>query len=148
MKLWKHTLISAVAFLGISSTVLYTSCNDDSCLKLNCRNGGTCADNLCKCPSGYEGTQCENKIADRYIGGYVGITKVNEEPPMTDSARIFLVKYPATVNPNNVIILSDPNYGGRNITISYDDATRKLTFQSVEKENGVIRSYNFTGTKL
>ncbi len=164
MKLWKHTLVSAIAFLGVSSTVLYTSCNDDSCKKLNCRNGGTCADDLCKCPSGYEGTQCEFKIADRYIGGYVGITKVNEEPPMTDSARIFLVKYPATVgfyrtkryqdtiigtiNPNNVIILSDPNYGGRNITISYDDATRKLTFQSVEKENGVIRSYNFTGTKL
>ncbi len=164
MKLWKHTLVSAIAFLGVSSTVLYTSCNDDSCKKLNCRNGGTCADNLCKCPSGYEGTQCENKIADRYIGVYYGITKVNEEPPFLDTARILLDKYPAsvsfvrvkrlddtirgTINPNNVILVSDAKYGGRNITITVDNATNKLTFQSVEKENSLIRSYNFTGTKL
>ncbi|HLO69463.1 MAG TPA: calcium-binding EGF-like domain-containing protein [Flavipsychrobacter sp.] len=164
MKLWKHTLVSAIAFLGVSSTILYTSCNDDSCKKLNCRNGGTCADDLCKCPSGYEGSQCENKIADRYIGVYYGITKVNEEPPFLDTARILLDKYPSsvsfvrvkrlddtirgTINPNNVIILSDSKYGGRNITISVDNATNKLTFQSVEKENSLIRSYNFTGTKF
>ncbi len=165
MKLWKHIIISATAFLGISTTMLYTSCKDDACLKLKCRNGGTCSDNFCKCPSGYEGTQCEKRAADRYIGIYRGISKVNNEPPFLDSAKIEVVTYPATVmfrrlsryedtiigtiQPSNIIsIKNDPKFGGRDITISIDDNTGKLNFQAIEKQSGDIRTTTFTGTKI
>lgn len=162
MKLWKHTLISAIAFFGVSSTVLYTSCNDDACLKLKCRNGGTCADEYCKCPTGYEGTQCENKVADRYLGKYYGVTKINELPPFIDSALIELVKYPnivefkrfsraddritGTINASGVVFINnDPNYGGRQIVLTIDGS--KLTFQSSEKRNDTLQQVNFTGSR-
>lgn len=165
MKLWKHIIISATAFLGISTTMLYTSCKDDACLKLKCRNGGTCSDNFCKCPSGYEGTQCENKAADRYIGRYLGITKISNEPPFSDTVYIDLKSYPATVmirrvsrytdslygtiTPNNNINIknTDPIYGTREINISLNDNTQNLSFQAVETLNGEIRATSFTGAK-
>ena len=89
MKFWKHTLITAFAFFGVASTVLYSSCTEDGCKVLKCRNGGTCNDGFCKCPSGYEGQQCETAVSDKFIGYYYGNTKCSGFPEVIDSARVF-----------------------------------------------------------
>ena len=88
MKFWKHSLLATGIFLSIASTVTYTSCNHDSCKALICRNGGTCADEECRCPDGYEGTQCEIKSRDKFFGFYDGITKINDLPVSIDSAKV------------------------------------------------------------
>lgn len=162
MKFWKHTLISAIAFVGLSSSVLYTSCTDDSCLKVICRNGGTCAEGLCKCPSGFEGTQCERRAADRFIGGYDGILNVDGQPPVQDSMYVWAVNYPSTVgfrlstrftdtlvgtvSPiDGKIEINDSRFGGRKVTISVID--KQITFTSIEKPNGEVQTRNFVGKR-
>ena len=161
MKLWKHTLISTLAFIGLSSTVLYTSCTDDACLKLKCRNGGTCADDKCKCPTGYEGSQCESRSADRFYGIYHGTTKINQAPPFIDSVYVRVSQYPnvikfirvsraddvieGTIGSNgNVTINNDPKFGGRDIVINVEN--EKLTFTSTEHSDGGLQNIVFVGT--
>ena len=97
MKFWKHTLISALAFIGVSSTVLYTACEKDSCLTLKCRNGGVCTDGLCQCPQGFEGSECTLHASERFIGAYRGSTVVDNREYYLDSAVIEQVTAPDVV---------------------------------------------------
>src|SRR5690606_38981213 len=94
MKLWKHTLITAFAFLGISSTVLYTSCEKDSCADLKCQNRGTCVEGFCRCPSGYEGTECETEAAEKFLGRFIGFYTCPESSPMVDTVDIWKFQAP------------------------------------------------------
>jgi hypothetical protein len=88
MKFWRLTLLSAFSFLGIATTVLYTSCTEDPCTELKCRNGGSCANGYCSCPNGFEGPQCENATIQKYTGAYFGITKIGTKPAIIDSAAV------------------------------------------------------------
>jgi len=97
MKFWKHTLITAFAFFGISSTVLYTSCEKDACLDLRCKNGGSCADGFCRCQTGYEGTECEIKAATKFLGRFIGNYTCPATTPLKDTVDIWL-----TTDPNEV----------------------------------------------
>jgi hypothetical protein len=94
MKFWKHTFVAAVAFIGIGSTVLYTSCEKDSCLDLKCLNGGACTDGFCRCPSEYEGPVCGERIVDKFPGAYYGETRcvadTTEFPAIIDTIEVFL----------------------------------------------------------
>jgi hypothetical protein len=160
MKFWKLTLISTIAFIGVAFSMLYSSCTDDSCLKLKCRNGGTCANEKCKCPTGYEGTQCESYAANRFRGFYKGITQVNQFPPVIDSAVITVVSLPntisyrrysryndeiiGTVGSNGKVTFNDNNYGGRQIVINVENG--KITVDATENPNGKLEQTNFTGT--
>lgn len=47
-------------------TTFYKPCKDVICL-----NGGTCLDGDCQCPAGFEGTKCEVKSVDKFIGNYI-----------------------------------------------------------------------------
>lgn len=88
MRFWKHSLLAAGIFMGIASTVTYTSCTHDSCKNLICRNGGTCADEACRCTDGYEGTQCEVLSRHKFLGTYDGQLKINNLPVKIDSAVV------------------------------------------------------------
>jgi len=90
MKFWKHTLISAFAFFGIASTVLYSACSDDNsgCSKIICRNGGTCSGGSCRCPSGYEGPYCEIGTNEKFLGKFMGNTSCNTTPEVVDSVMV------------------------------------------------------------
>jgi len=74
MKFWKQILLTTLAFFSIVSTTLYISCEKDQCSALQCQNGGTCVAGLCQCATGYEGTSCEIRSVDRYLGTYYGVT--------------------------------------------------------------------------
>lgn len=104
MKFWKHSLAAAFVFIGISSTVLYTACEQDACTQLVCKNGGTCADGFCRCQTGYEGAECGTKTANRFIGQYYGATTCGLAPNVVDTATIFL-----QADPNLVCIVRTSN---------------------------------------
>jgi len=46
-------------------TTYYQPCDSVFCL-----NGGSCYDGNCICPDGYEGTTCETKWNEKFIGNY------------------------------------------------------------------------------
>ena len=97
MKLWKHTMITAIAFFGITSTVLYTSCEKDACLELKCKNGGSCADGFCRCPTGYEGTECEIKAGTKFVGRFIGHYTCPGNIPLRDTVEIWMSTEPDEV---------------------------------------------------
>lgn len=159
MKFWKHTLVSAVAFLGISSTVLYTSCQDDSCLTLHCKNGGSCADGYCRCATGYEGTECEIRANAKFLGFYRGQSRCGNSPVFIDSAivsdevvanRVKIYKfstnkeYFGTVKDNSVLI-DDASSQGRIMTVTVEN--NKLTFYEQLPASDTLNACNFVGSR-
>ena len=94
MKFWKHTFVAVAAFLAVGTTVLYTSCEKDGCLELKCLNGGACTDGFCRCPTGYEGPTCGERVVDKFLGRYIGDTRcvqdTTEFPHFIDTVDIYL----------------------------------------------------------
>ncbi|PZF71001.1 hypothetical protein [Taibaiella soli] len=119
MKFWKHTLITACSFVGIASTVLYTACEKDSCTDLTCKNGGSCADGFCRCPTGFEGAQCETRTVDRFTGTYYGNSRCNALPSLVDTVVVFLKTMPNTVGLVKMSNITDTLYG----TVADNDIT-------------------------
>lgn len=160
MRFWKHTLITAAAFIGISSSVLYTSCVKDSCERLHCKNGAVCNDEICQCPTGYEGTECEHYFSERYVGFYDGHTKCNDMAPSIDSAKVDLVGintisvriYSMGVDSNTYQVTVDATSGRYIDPVSgaiidvIDDAD-KITIRQERNENGGKTTCTFIGTK-
>src|SRR4051812_28730932 len=72
MKSIKHIALGALLTISAFCAVLYTSCNKDKCKDVTCQNGGTCSDGNCTCVTGYEGTNCETKSRDKFVGTYAG----------------------------------------------------------------------------
>jgi hypothetical protein len=98
MKFWKHTLISTLAFIGVSSTVLYTACEKDSCLALKCRNGAVCVDGFCQCLEGFEGSECTLWASARFTGRYYGSTIIDNQSYKIDSAVVESIASPDVVS--------------------------------------------------
>ncbi len=94
MKFWKHTFVAVAAFLAVSSTVVYTSCEKDACLDLKCMNGGACTDGFCSCPTGFEGVTCDEFTAGKFLASFYGETRCVEDtteyPYIIDTIDIYL----------------------------------------------------------
>lgn len=164
MKFWKHSLLSAGMFLAVATTVTYTSCVHDSCKALMCRNGGTCADEFCRCPTGYEGTQCEIISRNKFLGTYKGQTKVNGKPVTGDAAEVEPDHKEVSVTGLKVTILSRTpevisgviNAAGTEVIVP-PTADKKVTWKMVaenrieilieETVNGEKFITNFQGNK-
>jgi hypothetical protein len=162
MKFWKHTIVSALAFLGVSSTVLYTACEKDSCIQLKCQNDAPCVDGFCVCKEGFEGEECRGFAADRFTGNYIGSSVRNNLPYKVDSAYVTLQAFPNYVNFRIASGDSKGNkdavYGGKisghNVTTK-DEATgtyfqmvedgEKITVFIEEVVDGKKNTISFTG---
>jgi hypothetical protein len=72
MRQIKQIAFSALLTISAFGAVVYTSCNKDECKDVVCQNGGTCSEGKCTCPTGFEGTNCETKSRDKFIGTYAG----------------------------------------------------------------------------
>lgn len=137
MKNLKHGLLAIAAVLGACSTLFIASCEKDSCTTLKCRNGGTCADNFCRCPTGYEGAECEIKTAQKFIGKWPGLVRCNAEfnkdslgPTYADTLTIFMAKEPNRLGLVRYRSPIDTTYGtvaGNEIvfTEQYTDTSRR-----------------------
>lgn len=72
MKSIKNIALGTILTFSAFGAVLYTSCSKDECKDVVCQNGGTCSEGNCTCPTGYEGTNCETKSRDKFVGTYTG----------------------------------------------------------------------------
>ncbi|MFI4963030.1 MAG: hypothetical protein ACHP6H_04135 [Legionellales bacterium] len=73
MKSIKLVALSAFLTIGTFCAVLYnSSCTKDKCKDVTCQHGGTCSGGNCTCTTGYEGTNCETKSRDKFVGTYTG----------------------------------------------------------------------------
>jgi hypothetical protein len=80
--------------------MLYTSCERNVCDNVTCFNGGSCNSGECRCPTGYEGSQCQTLSVSRFVGTYGGFTSCGYDggqvgTAVTDTAVI-------TADPNNI----------------------------------------------
>lgn len=97
MKFLKSILLSVCSFLAVATTVTYTSCEKDTCIDLTCRNGGACSEGFCRCKTGFEGTECELKIANRFLGTFVGYNHCGGNPSLIDTVDVYLKTEPNIV---------------------------------------------------
>lgn len=91
MKFWKPIFLASSLFLTFAGVVLYSSCEKDPCVNVNCQNGGSCNNGVCKCPTGYEGPTCATASIDRFVGYYAGYTQCNEGAEVIDT--VFITPY-------------------------------------------------------
>jgi len=134
MKLLKYTLLPALFFIGIASSVLYTSCEKDYCTLLKCKNGGSCAEGFCRCKSGYEGTECEKPI---YLRSYFFSRK---------PGKVFIGKA------NETFISVDDIVDGNKKTVTHADLDGKKMNAIIEEiadinNPSVTSTFRFTGVK-
>jgi hypothetical protein len=157
MKLWKHTIITALAFFGVCSMVVYSSCDRDPCLTLKCSRNATCVNGFCQCPAGYEGTECETRAYDKIIGTYYGNTKC-DFTPFTDTVviegyevpnKVTVLQYSrgqekflGTIEGNEVVIRDDANGKYMNLVL---DANKKLTLYTEDGVGGNKKECTFVG---
>ncbi len=59
MKYTKTIILAALYALIAFSLIIYSSCEKPSCSGVICENKGSCSDNVCTCPVGYSGKNCE-----------------------------------------------------------------------------------------
>lgn len=136
MKIIRQIALTALVTMGMFTTVLYTGCKD-KCGKTTCQNGGTCENNICKCPTGYSGTSCETSWTSEYIGTYVCS---NEQ--CTSSVNSTEWQSPVTVSSTN---------SGYTITIGNFANTGSSVDATVDSNNHVTitlpaGTYGFSGS--
>lgn len=156
MKLWKSALVTSFVIFSVFTSIVYTACTKDSCASLQCKNGGSCTDGFCHCPTGYEGTECGTKASDKFIGKYYGTTKCDATQAVVDTAIVFLASDSASLGifrytdmdtiygiaSGNQILVADEEDANtsRSVTITLDARsisffTHKVTDVSQEMKN-------------
>jgi hypothetical protein len=160
MKLWKNSLISALAFFGICIIIVYTSCDRDSCLTLKCKNQAPCVNGYCQCPTGYEGAECRSVATDRFVGTYPGNTTcTNTMLPAMDTIRVDVQsnpniiavyiksrpdrKYIGTIEANTVQLKDTADLSTGHLVLD----NKKITIQLSETVSGENRECTFVGNR-
>ena len=106
----KAAVLSAAFFFTLAGAALMQGCVADACLDLKCQNGGSCAENYCRCPVGFEGAECEFRTVDRVLGTYVGFTTCDSFARLADTVTVFLKNAPLEVG---IVRYSDSVGNGR-----------------------------------
>lgn len=165
MNFWKTSLITAFAFLGTTSAVVFSSCEENTCLKLKCLNGGSCTDGLCRCASGYEGAECETEAITKFRGIFRGSTECTGIPAaFVDSVAIFPFKSPnvmsvvvynsvggedtirATVAADGLAASYNGAPNDRNVWMTIN-ANSRLTLTIEQTLNGTFKTCTFNGVR-
>ncbi len=64
--------MSILTVIAVATVMFINACTSDPCKDVVCNNGGNCVSGTCVCATGYEGTDCSVKSADRYVGSWNG----------------------------------------------------------------------------
>ena len=110
---FKTITLSAFAIAILALT--YVSCNKDNNTKsttvikcVTCANGGSCINDTCRCPAGYEGTTCQTLSISKFIGEW----NVFETGSVTSNRTYFIQIEETSASLSSVIIqnLYSPYY--------------------------------------
>jgi len=81
MKQVKLILSTALIFICIATGIVFNACIKDPCADISCKNNGVCRDGRCKCPIGFEGPYCTERMYEKFIGTYQGAYRCNGNIP-------------------------------------------------------------------
>lgn len=148
MKL-KAVLTTIFCFFALAGAVTFTACQKDPCIGLTCQNGGSCDEGFCTCQTGYEGVECQTKMADKFLGAFPGHLHCEGFPSVADTLDIVMVTEPnivkvsrrgamgpgadatftGTVQGNEILIpMIESGSSRRTLTLYIDPNLGKLTF--------------------
>lgn len=161
MKSFKQIALSAFLTISAFGAVVYTSCNKDECKDVVCQNGGTCSEGKCTCPTGYDGTNCETKSRDKFVGVYTGneiCTVGTDSYTMTLSANSDAIKLTMTnlYNDNitatcSMVAVDSFSFSGSQGGATFNGTgrlvTNTLTVRYTLTNGATSNSCVFTGTK-
>lgn len=133
MKKIQHIFSAFIAIIGMA---ILSSCQHDSCVDLNCElHGGSCIDDVCVCPPGYEGAECEIPSYTRFVGMWVGTSKCDFYPQKVDTVEVYLVD-----TPNTIKIMT--GMGSSSIRAMYASAeTPEAEFATFADGDVIVRPY-------
>ncbi len=97
MKRWKLSLLTLTLTLSVFGIVLFSACEKDPCTDLKCKNGSACTEGFCRCPTGYEGAECEFKTSTRVLGTFIGYNHCDDLPALNDTMDVRQVAEPNIV---------------------------------------------------
>jgi hypothetical protein len=97
MKRWKLSLLTLSLVVFAFGVVLFSACEKDPCTDLKCKNGSACTEGFCRCPTGYEGAECEIKTAMRFLGTFPGANHCDDLPSLNDTLDVRMVADPNIV---------------------------------------------------
>lgn len=133
MKFWKPILLTSVFLLAITSTFVFTACEQDKCNGVTCNNGGSCNEGICKCPTGFEDPTCSTLTRTRYIGYYPGYSSCNNGAEIIDTVFIAIdnPKQNTTVKAWESIHPTDTLHG----YVSSNETTYQMFLNSITYTN-------------
>lgn len=122
MKSIRNIAFSALLAVGAFTMVTYTACTKDECEDVVCNNGGACVSGTCNCATGYEGTNCDTKSRDKFIGTWSGSDKCNLG---TYDVTLTIASSSSEVN----ALITNPGGFGNSVTITgVISSANELTF--------------------
>lgn len=149
MKSIKYIALSAFLTLSAFCAVLYSSCTKDECKDVTCQNGGVCSGGNCTCVVGYEGTRCETKSRDKFVGTYVGselCTIGTDNYSITISANSDNVKLTYTNLYNNTPVITAVCTMTGTDAFSFSGTQSTITFSGTGKLVGNQLTVDYTIT--
>ena len=102
---FKTILISALATVSAFISITYVACNKDRCKTIVCAHGGVCNGGVCTCPSGYQGSNCETVMREKFLGNWT----VFEKGSVTKAAQ-YAISIQKTTQITDVVIQNFYNY--------------------------------------
>jgi hypothetical protein len=130
----KKILILSLSTFAVFFLLLAVSCNKNLCKDVVCAYDGVCNGGACTCQLGYEGSNCETRTRDKYLGNWT----VYEKGSITNAAQ-YQVSVGAANNVTQVYIYNFNNYftaliianvSGDTITIPNQQYDGKVVFGS------------------
>lgn len=122
-------------FFAAAGMLILNSCIHDSCVDLNCQNGGSCIDDVCQCPDGYEGPECTIMSNERFRGMWVGMSKCEGFPQRKDT-----VEFVTWCNPDQLQLHTGMGNLRTNLFVG-TARTPEMVFESYEDTSVVITPY-------
>lgn len=133
--------------VGIFSTTLIVSCNQDKCKDVVCNNGGTCneTDGSCNCAVGYEGENCETLSRAKFLVG--GVSNSIWTTALGQDNCAAGITYNQTFTPGalstQIIVTTALGYNGMTATLNISGNT----FTQVgTATSGAVTLSNYVGT--
>lgn len=114
MKNIRPVFLTLAFVAGITSTVMYISCNKNKCGSVTCQNGSTCSGSKCVCPKGYSGPSCGLGWTDPLVGTYT-CHRSNCSPAIADTNAWQSVVTKASTDGGFNVNISNFDHG--NITV-------------------------------
>ena len=151
----KSLFLPGIALCGLVAITTDLACKSGAkCGTSVCVNGGACTNGKCVCPTGYEGSGCENRPRNAYLGNWT----VYQTDTIAQQKNYTVNIAPAAAGIDKVIIKNLLNFFNWpiNANIVHDSLViplQLLQASSIEgkgyrtKNNSIVINYILTDTR-